>query len=288
MFGYITVRKEELKMKDYYTYKAYYCGLCRALQESYGPLGQTTLTYDMTFFVLLLSSLYETAPQKELNRCWVHPIKKQLQLRTQMSQYGADINMIMSYYHLKDDWMDERKVTGLMGSAILKGTYKKLCETYPRQSRVIIEKMNLLTQLEQENETHIDVVAGTFGELLGELFVIYEDHWEKELRKFGFFLGKFIYLMDAYDDLQVDIQKKLYNPLKPLFEELGESEYESYMQNILTMMMTEATEIFERLPCIEMADILRNILYVGVWERYDKLHQQPCETKGKDNDIRSI
>ena len=27
---------------------------------------------------------------------------------------------------------------------------------------------------------------------------------------------------------------------------------------------------FERLPCIEDADILRNILYVGVWEKYDK------------------
>ena len=59
MFGYVTIDKPELKIKDYTRYKAYYCGLCRVLLESYGFTGQMTLSYDMTFAVILLTSLYE-------------------------------------------------------------------------------------------------------------------------------------------------------------------------------------------------------------------------------------
>ena len=65
MFGYVTICEPELKVKDFKAYKACYCGLCKSLKEYYGSLGQLTLTYDMTFVILLLTSLYET----ELSRC---------------------------------------------------------------------------------------------------------------------------------------------------------------------------------------------------------------------------
>ena len=55
MFGYVTVCEPELKVKDLKKYRAYYCGLCRTLKEDYGFMGQMTLTYDMTFAVILLS-----------------------------------------------------------------------------------------------------------------------------------------------------------------------------------------------------------------------------------------
>jgi len=276
MFGYITIRKEELKMKDYYTYKAFYCGLCRTLQESYGRVGQGTLTYDMTFFVIFLTSLYESIPQKELHRCVVHPLKKQAQMRNELTQYAADMNMIMSYYHFKDDWEDEKKALGLVGMSALKKHYHKLCATYPRQSSIIQEKMQLLSKLEKRNEANIDLVSGTFGELMGEIFVYQEDQWSEQLRRFGLFLGKFIYIMDAYDDLNDDITKKLYNPLKPLFEKEPDT-YEEKVAHMLTLMMADATDVFEKLPCLELSDILRNILYVGVWEKFDAIHGQTGE-----------
>ena len=77
MFGYVTAYKPELKMKDFYKYKAYYCGLCKVLREKHGFLGQLTLTYDMTFLVILLHSLYESDMNFEEHRCVVHPAKKQ-------------------------------------------------------------------------------------------------------------------------------------------------------------------------------------------------------------------
>ncbi len=54
MFGYIVMNKPEIKMKDFDMYRTFYCGLCRELREKYGISGQITLSYDMTFVILLL------------------------------------------------------------------------------------------------------------------------------------------------------------------------------------------------------------------------------------------
>lgn len=286
MFGYITVHKEELKMKDYTLYKGFYCGLCQTLKKAYGPIGQSTLTFDMTFFVILLSSLYESKLNKEQNRCIVHPIKPQFQVFNEMSSYAADMNMIMSYYHFKDDWEDEKKFSGLAGKMLFESYHNKLIRKYPRQSSVIVSAMEQLTGLEKDNVFDLDKVSGAFGELMGELFVLQDDQWSTILREFGFYLGKFIYLMDAYDDLESDLKKQVYNPLRRMFEE-DKEHYEERINQSLTLLMAEATERFEKLPCLEYSDILRNILYVGVWEKYDKIQrersgQKECENEHED------
>ena len=106
MFGYVTVYKPELKIKDYTKYRAYYCGLCRVLMEDYGITGQLTLSYDMTFLVILLTSLYESDTNFMLKRCKAHPVKKNPMLTNAMTSYAAKMNIVMSYYHLVDDWND--------------------------------------------------------------------------------------------------------------------------------------------------------------------------------------
>ena len=104
MFGYVTVCEPELKVKDLKKYRAYYCGLCRTLKEDYGFMGQMTLTYDMTFAVILLSSLYERIPELEKHRCKIHPVKKQMMLRNEITSYAAAMNVLLAYYHMEDDW----------------------------------------------------------------------------------------------------------------------------------------------------------------------------------------
>ena len=125
MFGYVTVCEPELKIKDFRKYRSYYCGLCQTLKEKYGFSGQMTLTYDMTFAVLLLTSLYETEVRSEKVRCKVHPVKKQEILRSVFTGYGADMNLILAYYHLVDDWEDEHKASALIGSKALKRRTQK-------------------------------------------------------------------------------------------------------------------------------------------------------------------
>ena len=115
MFGYVTANEPELKVKDYHKYKAYYCGLCQSLKRQYGSAGQLTLAYDMTFVIILLTSLYESETKAESHRCKMHPLKPQPMLENEITEYAADMNLIMAYYHLEDDWKDEKKVAGLLG-----------------------------------------------------------------------------------------------------------------------------------------------------------------------------
>lgn len=270
MFGYVTVHKPELKIKDYAKYSSYYCGLCRTLRKEYGVMGQITLTYDMTFAIILLTSLYETDTKSFKKSCIAHPIVKRDMLENEWVRYGADMNVLLAYYHLEDDWRDEKSIKGIAGVQLLKGKVKKIEALYPRQSSVIKEKLKELGEHEKNNNKNIDIVAGCFGDLMGELFVCRKDHWESILRRIGFYLGKFIYIMDAFDDIEKDIKKQNYNPLIGLYQECGGNndsfQYKSF--DMLQMMMAECSEEFEKLPCLMEVDILRNILYDGVWTRY--------------------
>ena len=274
MFGYVTVCEPELKVKDLKKYRAYYCGLCRTLKEDYGFMGQMTLTYDMTFAVILLSSLYETTTKHEEHRCKVHPAKRQHMLQNEITSYAAAMNVLLAYYHMEDDWQDDRKVSSLMTKSVIQGKAKKTIEKYPRQSEIIRKSLKELGECEHENSMDIDRAAGCFGRLMAELFVWKEDIWEKTLRKMGFYLGKFIYLMDAYEDLPEDRKKNRYNPLKELAKR---PDYEAQMEQILRMMIAESTVRFEQLPCLVDVDILRNILYDGVWNHYNKIQMKKRE-----------
>ena len=122
----------------------------------------------------------------------------------------------------------------------------------------------------------LDAVSGCFGELMAELFDYKQDHWSPELRSIGFHLGKFIYLLDAYDDLARDEKKGAYNPLRTLSRQPG---YEEEMREIFELLLARCARSFERLPCVEDADLLRNILYSGVWLKYNC--KQAKETQKK-------
>ena len=273
MIGYLTIDKPELKIRDYYQYKGYYCGLCHQLRRQYGLPGQMTLTYDLTFVVILLSSLYEEKTSMRPRRCVVHPIKKIPVLHNRMTEYGADMNLLLTYYHLADDWQDERSLPGLAGVHLFHRKAEQTAKKYPRQTAAFKRQLKALQKLEEQQSQDIDAAAGCFGHLMEELFVFRQDQWEEKMRRMGFFLGKYIYILDAVEDISVDRKKGLYNPLKELWEsnrEQTEKFYELCGQ-MLEMMISECCSAFEQLPCLCEADILRNILYSGVWVKYRKL-----------------
>ncbi len=277
MFGYVNVNKPELKMKDFYKYKAYYCGLCKTLNSKYGRFGQMTLSYDMTFLILLLTSLYESNTSKEQNRCIIHPVKKHDTLYNEFTEYVADMNIALSYHHLMDDWQDEKSVAGLAGAKMLKHSYQKINKNYPRQCKEISESLNHLAECEKNGETNIDLVSRCFGELMSGLFAYKEDIWEESLRKIGFYLGKYIYILDAYDDLEKDSKNESYNPLIPISKN---ETFKEDCRNMLTMMMADCTREFEKLPCLLDVDILRNILYDGVWTKFDFINSKREKQEG--------
>ena len=266
MFGYIIVNKPEMKFKEFDLYQSYYCGLCRTLKDVYGRAGQLALSYDMTFLILLLTSLYEPETVVDCQKCAIHPIKKYPVRVNQFSRYGADMNVLLSYFKCQDDWEDEHKITKKAAAMFLHKKMNRAAGKYPGKAQVIKEMMSQIHRCEQEQCTELDQVSGYFGEIMAELFAWRKDEWETDLRKTGFFLGKFIYLMDAYEDVEEDKKLGNYNVFSSQYQQEG---FEQKAGQILAMMMAECSQAFERLPIVENTAILRNILYSGVWCRYE-------------------
>lgn len=277
MFGYIIVNKQEMKFREFDLYRAYYCGFCQELKKYYGKTGQMTLSYDLTFLILLLTSLYEAQTEESACKCIAHPFEKHPTRVNEFSKYAADMNLLLSYYKCEDDWLDEKKLTKKAMSGMLKGKVDKVREQYPGKAELIRQRLEQIYECEKADSENIDEVSGYFGDIMAEIFAVRQDEWEKELRRIGFFLGKFIYLMDAYEDIEKDEKDGNYNPFRKLYHEEG---FEENCERILTMMMAECSKAFEKLPLLEHIEILRNILYSGVWCRYEIVKQKRTEKRG--------
>lgn len=287
MFGYINVNSQELSEENKQIYRSYYCGLCRSLRDFCGAKGQVLLNYDMTFLVVLLTGLYEPQTESAQFTCMVHPVKKRLYSTNEIQDYAAQMNVLLAYYNLVDDWKDDKSYTKKTFAAMLKGDYERVAENYPRQTKAVERYIEKLAEYEENKETNIDLVAGLTGEMLGEIFAWKEDEWYDELRTLGFYLGKFVYLMDAYEDFRQDEKKGSYNPLR-FMETEDEQEFETLCRLMMTSMMSECAKSFERLPILLHADILRNILYSGVWSKYEYLQLKRKKKKNRNNSNHNI
>lgn len=107
MFGYVIANLEGLTQAQKDRYKGCYCGLCRVLKQRHGFSGRLTLTYDMTFLVLLLSALYEADEERGMEVCPAHPLRKHFYWQTRYTEYAADMNVVLAYNNCRDDWQDD-------------------------------------------------------------------------------------------------------------------------------------------------------------------------------------
>ena len=288
MFGYINRNQEELSEEIKKIYQSYCGGLCQKLKTNCGTKGQMLLSYDLTFLIVLLTGLYELENTETEFTCPLHPTKKRTAYINEEKEYAADMNLILAYQNLLDDWKDEKSYTKKAFVKILDKDYTRIVSKYPRQVRALEEFMRKTAEAEKNKETNLDLVAGLTGEMLGEIMCWREDEWQEEMRTLGFYMGKFIYLMDAYEDYEADQKKNCYNPLV-YREKENDQEFDTFCKLLLTSMMSECAKSFERLPILLHADILRNILYSGVWSRYEylqlrkkKLEEKKTKRKKED------
>jgi hypothetical protein len=266
-----------MKFREFDEYRSYYCGLCRVLKEKYGISGQITLSFDLTFLILLLTGLYEPTTKQSCCTCVAHPFEKHPTSINEFTHYVADMNVLLSYYKCLDDWSDEHKFSRLSLSKALKCSSEKIKRSYPQKAKVISTMLDNIHLCEKNKEDNVDIIAGYFGTIMSELFVYRTDEWEESLRKIGFFMGKFIYLMDAYEDIEKDMKENNYNPF---IDQYQQPEFLENCRKILTMMMAECSKEFEKLPILQHAEIIRNIIYSGVWCRFEQVSQK---RKDKNN-----
>lgn len=267
MLGVMTVRQPELRFREFDRYRGIYCGLCRAIGKRCGASCRLALSFEMTFMAMLLTSLYEAETKSDMCRCLLHPVKKRLMLANEAIDYCADMSALTAYYDLRDGWEDEKKLTHLAASELLGGAAKRAGERWQRQRDAIVTYVSKLHEVEAANDPNLDAAANLTGEMLAELYVMKPGFFERDLRELGFSLGKFIYLCDCYEDIERDVKKHNYNPL---IARSGGVDFAEQCEQMLSLIMADAARAFERLPLLEDAEIMRNILYSGIWMRFEQ------------------
>ncbi len=277
MFGYVTLAQEALPKERRERYRSFYCGLCRTLRMRHGKLSRITLSYDMTFLYLLLQSLYEPQETQGLEHCFVHPVAGCQYVCSETAAYCADMNVALSYHKCLDNWQDDHSLFSRAEAALLQKAYDRVRERYPKKCQEIEQCMREVSALEKAGDQSLDAVANATAQMLGCVYRYQEtDYWADTLARMGQALGRFIYLMDAYDDLPGDLRWKRYNPLAAHYQR---EDYETFVHQSLTMLIAECTEAFETLPLVQDADLLRNILYGGCWMRYHALQKRRDKDK---------
>ena len=281
LFGYINADMRQLSEQDKNKYRQFYCGLCHTLGTKAGFKGQMLLNYDLCFLAILLQSLYEPEISQGKHRCIIHPVKLKNFYTSEAIDYAADMDIILSYHSLMDNYKDEHSQISKLAADSIKKDYDRVKDKYPRQTAAVEDYIYKLSMAEAQRETNIDKISSYTGEMLGTLMNWKDDSWGKTLHCMGFHMGKFIYILDAYDDLKKDEKHGRYNPLSFMKNE-SPKEYETFVRINLTSLMAECAKGFERLPIVDNADILRNIIYSGVWTKYEYLQIKEKKSTPKE------
>lgn len=261
MFGYIVADFGNMSDEDKKRYRSYYCGLCHSLKKQDGNISRLTLTYDFTFIALILSELYENGTLKK-ERCLPHPFSAHEYLESDIIDYVADMNLLLYYINLLDDWQDDKSISSLAKSRIFERNIQNIRERHPEEFDLVFESLSELSAAEKRGEQCPDIPASAFGKLLGNILSFKKDEYSESLFDFGNALGKFIYIQDACVDFEKDLKKEKYNPLTTVRV--------SDFEDILKVLAADCAKKLELIPVIKDDNIVKNIIYSGVWTRYEQ------------------
>ncbi len=274
MFGYVRPYISELRVRDNEYYNAIYCGLCRSLGKCIGTASRFTLNYDFVFAALLRLAAVGEEIQLRRCRCAVHPIKKR-----PMAEGSAELDfcaraaVILSYHKVGDDISDERgskRFRAKCLSVALRGMRRRAKKQLLLADEIVSRGLLRLAEIEAQRLPSVDIPADAFGTTMAELLSLgIEGNAGRVLYSVGFHLGRWLYIIDAADDMSEDKKRGRYNPFVLLHEsrELNNSQ-KTDIFNALTAELMEIEAAFELLSerngQSEIFAIIRNILHLGM------------------------
>lgn len=268
MFGYVAIDKPNILIKDYQTYRSYYCGLCKAIGEQNGHAMRFTLNYDIVLLALLGHNYENTDPEFLEGRCIVHPLGKKINFVKNNSILAkiADINTILGYYKILDDVIDENKHKLL--KTALYGKYKKAkirVSTYDERIKAGYERLRVL----ENNKADFAILADCFGSMLMATADALTDKADNNLRQLLFNLGKWIYIIDAFDDIKKD-KDGSFNPFLINVKEFSDiiyDEVEVKVRPVLYQIIAEIINTYDKMDIKISEGALSNIIYLGLKAR---------------------
>lgn len=277
MFGYVRINKMDLTFREYEHYRAYYCGLCKTLKKDYTEISRVSINYDITFLILILTSVYQPKSEIFYEKCLVNPLKDKKHMTNEFSEYAAAMNILLTYYKLEDNVVDRGDLKDKIARKIYKRSFKKAYEKYPDRAEKIKKHLDDLAELEKEGSTSIDRTSNTFGELMREIFMYRDDEYSERLGEVGFNAGKYIYILDAYEDLEEDIKNNEYNPFKEY--ENREDELKEKVDRNIMMCLSRLEKAIMDLDIKVNRGIIDNIIYSGIYLRYKGILNKTVDEK---------
>lgn len=289
MFGYVIVDKPSLRIREYDYYRATYCGLCHAMGKCTGCASRLTLSYDTTFFVLVREMLDGTKVEFVKKRCIRHPIKKieTVKINPQL-EYSACVGAQLAYGKIVDNINDEKGMKRFVAN-ICKVLFSRMdmksFDQIPAMAGFISEKLEIISQVEEERTKSIDTPAEVFGDMMAGL-LSYGFEGEKKMiaEKIGKRIGRWIYIVDAFDDYESDRKSGSYNPFVELYD--GKDFSDDDLLSISKMLEAELSIAFSAIELLDddsdknRSEIIKNILCLGMPASVERI----CKKKEKNKE----
>lgn len=270
MFGYIRPMQPEMKVRELEQFKACYCSLCRTLGKKYGIAAKFILNYDFVFLAMLLENHNEKYVC-ENGKCPLRPFKGKCMCKSSDAiDRSAGYSIILSYWKLRDAVEDESFFEALAArilSWIFRRSYKKAAREYPEFEFSVKTAIKELSELEKSREISMDKMADKFAQML---CIAAEDCEEPERRikkQMLYHIGRWIYIMDAVNDIEDDGKHGRYNPISARYgiggEKIGEA-VKKELKTTLEHSENMITSAYELLTETCWTGIIKNIIYLGM------------------------
>ncbi len=304
MFGYLKPNIDELKVREYHLYRSVYCGLCRELGKSYGIVSRLALSYDCTVVAMLSMSLKNERLCVTKRSCCFNPMKKCFYCGSggDSIKFAAAVCVIMTYYKLCDTVRDSgifKSLAAGAAKAVFYRGFKRASGDYPLINRAAAEMMKN-QQAAEDRGADIDEAAESTAKMLSELCKMLSDDeaQKRALESFGYYVGRWIYIIDAADDFERDIKSGSFNPLNGCKDRYGEiHELMKYCNEALNLTASRLSAAYDLLELNDYKEILDNTIYSGLSKRqkqclFDKYRHKSKKSEtdyysaltGKEND----
>ncbi len=273
MFGYVKVDKPEMKVKEYEADRALYCSLCKAMRKHFGFLASLTLSYDITFLLLARLSLSGCVPSFKKGRCQYNPTKKcnYCNNSDEELKYAAAVSVMLTYFKIKDNISDGsffKRIVMYLVLPLVSLKYKKAKKFYTELALIVEENMKKQSEAENKKTLITDEAAHQSADTLGKIMAHGLPDENGDIYKFGYGIGKWVYLIDAFDDLQKHIKDENYNVFVLKYKlKSQQSLTDEIKQSIIaTLNMSHAysVEAWERIKMKSLSPIVENVLYNGI------------------------
>ncbi len=291
MFGYIRTDTPEMKVRETEYYRAVYCGLCRAQGKCTGQCSRLTLSYDVAFLATVRMAVCGYTPEFDRKRCIAHPFSKRLYVKSNPHLDAcACAAAILTFGKCLDDIADERGVkraraiflkpffASMRKKALKRSSFEdaQYVRSLSDADGSVKEKLTLLSALEKEGVRSADKPAEIFGLLMADISAVgLEGNEARIMRNIGKHLGRWVYMIDAADDISEDMKRQRFNPFLNLYGGRFPTEEEKLdISYALRLELDAATPAFDLIDYGDRTDlegIINNVIYRGMPKTADRI-----------------